>query len=512
MRQLDLVLLGRHRQHVFLAGQLGGEHLVGSPVGADRAAGEDADAVGVRRRQAQVVQHDHHGATGAREVAGDRQHGLLVPDVEGGRGLVEQHHRGVLRQHAGQVGAGALATGERGVAAPGQVHDVRALQRLVDETLVVVLVAGARPRGTPHRDDLADEEPEGQPPLLREHGALLIFDEMITGFRFALGGAQELFGVTPDLATFGKGMANGMPISAIVGRADIMAEMEEIFFSATFGGEALSLAAAIATIDKIRREPVIETLWRNGKHLAGAVNELISKHRLSNQIGLQGMAPWTLVSVTGDSESDGRAIKTMLIYELAARGVRRPLIITDTGLVEHGVVEKLLAALPGNPDVAVYDGIPPNPTVAGIEGALAIYREQDCDGVVALGGGSVLDSGKALRVAVTHAEPIIEYLKDPSKITADVAPYITLPTTAGTGAEITFGGGIHPAPGEHQLGIRSPHVRPDLAICDPDLTLTLPPTLTAATGMDALAHCVEGYLSRNVNPPVEAIALDGRPR
>ena len=198
-----------------------------------------------------------------------------------------------------------------------------------------------------------------------------------------------------------------------------------------------------------------------------------------------------------------------LAGELAARGVRRPLIITDTGLVEHGVVEKLLAALPGNPDVAVYDGIPPNPTVAGIEGALAVYREQDCDGVVALGGGSVLDSGKALRVAVTHAEPIIEYLKDSSKITADVAPYITLPTTAGTGAEITFGGGIHPAPGEHQLGIRSPHVRPDLASCDPDLTLTLPPTLTAATGMDALAHCVEGYLSRNVNPPVEAIALDG---
>jgi 4-hydroxybutyrate dehydrogenase len=198
-----------------------------------------------------------------------------------------------------------------------------------------------------------------------------------------------------------------------------------------------------------------------------------------------------------------------LAGELAARGVQRPLIITDTGLVEHGVVAMVLAALPGNPDVAVYDGIPPNPTVAGIEGALAVYREQGCDGVVALGGGSVLDSGKALRVAVTHPEPILEYLRDPSKITADVAPYITLPTTAGTGAEITFGGGIHPAPGEHQLGIRSPHVRPDLAICDPDLTLTLPPVLTAGTGMDALAHCVEGYLSNNVNPPVEAIALDG---
>lgn len=199
----------------------------------------------------------------------------------------------------------------------------------------------------------------------------------------------------------------------------------------------------------------------------------------------------------------------VLAEELKARGIQRPLIITDTGLVEHGVVDQIRAALPGNPDIAVYDGIPPNPTIAGIEGAQAVYRDQDCDGVIALGGGSVLDSGKALRVAVTHPEPIIEYLKDPSKITSNVAPYITIPTTAGTGAEITFGGGIHPEPGAHQLGIRSPHVKPDLAICDPELTLSLPPVLTAGTGMDALGHCLEGFLSCNVNPPVEAIALDG---
>ena len=195
--------------------------------------------------------------------------------------------------------------------------------------------------------------------------------------------------------------------------------------------------------------------------------------------------------------------------ELTARGVKRPLIITDTGLTEHGVVDIVRAALPGNPDIAVYDGIPPNPTVGGIEGALDVYKNQDCDGIIGLGGGSVLDSGKALRVAATHPEPVIEYLKDPSKITANVAPYFTIPTTAGTGAEITFGGGIHPEPGKHQLGIRSPHVKPDLVICDPELTLTLPPILTAGTGMDALGHCVEGFLSNNINPPAEAIALDG---
>ncbi|MBT4427829.1 MAG: aminotransferase class III-fold pyridoxal phosphate-dependent enzyme [Rhodospirillaceae bacterium] len=157
--------------------------------------------------------------------------------------------------------------------------------------------------------------------LLHKHGALLIIDEMITGFRFALGGAQTLFGVTPDLATFGKGMANGMPISAVVGRADIMAEMEEIFFSSTFGGEALSLAASIATIDKMRREPVIETLWRSGEQLAEAVRGLISAHNLEDQISLQGFAPWMLVTTHDGPAASGQAIKTMLIYEMAARGV-----------------------------------------------------------------------------------------------------------------------------------------------------------------------------------------------
>jgi len=195
--------------------------------------------------------------------------------------------------------------------------------------------------------------------------------------------------------------------------------------------------------------------------------------------------------------------------ELAARGVNRPLVITDTGLTEHGIVARLTAAFPADAEVVVFDGIPPNPTVAGIEAAAEMYAACGCDGIVALGGGSVLDSGKALRVSVTHPGSIVDYLKDPSKITAVVAPYMTVPTTSGTGAEVTFGGGIHPEPGAHQLGIRSPHVKPDLAICDPDLTLTLPPVLTAATGMDAFGHCVEGYLSSNANAPAEAIALDG---
>ena len=195
--------------------------------------------------------------------------------------------------------------------------------------------------------------------------------------------------------------------------------------------------------------------------------------------------------------------------ELAARDIDRPLLITDRGLVECGIVDHVRDVLPAGLSLSVFDSIPPNPTIAGIDGALAVYQDNNCNGIIGLGGGSVLDSGKALRVVARQGGAVIDYLKNPASIGPDVAPYITIPTTAGTGAEITFGGGIHPQTNTPALGIRSPHVKPDLAICDPDLTLTLPPGLTAATGMDALTHCVEGYLSTNLNPPTEAIALDG---
>ncbi len=157
--------------------------------------------------------------------------------------------------------------------------------------------------------------------LTRTNGAVLIFDEIITGFRFSLGGAQELFGVTPDLATFGKGMANGMPISAVVGRADLMAEMEEVFFSSTFGGETLSIAAAIAVIDKLRREPVIETLWRTGERLGLGVLGLLYEHGLADVISLNGKPPRTMLSFDGHPKARGAAIKTLLFKELIARGV-----------------------------------------------------------------------------------------------------------------------------------------------------------------------------------------------
>jgi glutamate-1-semialdehyde 2,1-aminomutase len=162
---------------------------------------------------------------------------------------------------------------------------------------------------------------EGVKALAHQHGALLVFDEIITGFRYALGGAQELFGVTPDLATFGKAMGNGMPISAVVGRADLMAGMEEIFFSGTFSGETLSLAAGIAVIDKMRREPVIETLWRRGEELAGAARAAIERHGLGQALSLRGRAPWMILNVQDHPQAKKETIKTFFLKGMLAQRV-----------------------------------------------------------------------------------------------------------------------------------------------------------------------------------------------
>jgi glutamate-1-semialdehyde 2,1-aminomutase/spore coat polysaccharide biosynthesis protein SpsF len=157
--------------------------------------------------------------------------------------------------------------------------------------------------------------------LAHAHGALLIFDEVITGFRYALGGAQSMFGVTPDLASFGKSMGNGMPISAVLGRADILREMEEVFISGTFGGEALSLAASIATIDKMKREPVIERLWETGTVLADEVARLAAGYGLSDVFSLVGRAPWKILAVQDHKGTRKEAIKTLFAREMLRAGV-----------------------------------------------------------------------------------------------------------------------------------------------------------------------------------------------
>jgi glutamate-1-semialdehyde 2,1-aminomutase len=157
--------------------------------------------------------------------------------------------------------------------------------------------------------------------IAHRNGALLVFDETITGFRVSIGGAQSYYGVTPDLATFGKAMANGMPISAVVGRGDVMREMEEIFYSATFGGETLSIAAALAVIRKMEREPVLETIWATGASLAAGANAAIERYALRDAITLKGIAPWKIISFSDVKGTRKEAIRTLFIKEMLRHGV-----------------------------------------------------------------------------------------------------------------------------------------------------------------------------------------------
>lgn len=157
--------------------------------------------------------------------------------------------------------------------------------------------------------------------LTKNQGALLVFDETITGFRYANGGAQEYFGVTPDLATFGKGLANGYPVSAVAGRADIMQMMEEIFFSFTFGGETLSLAAALATLEKLERNPVAETLAKQGAKLAKGLSERVGKYGLGQIITISGHPSWTFIGIKDSPAYTQWQIKTLFLQEMFARGI-----------------------------------------------------------------------------------------------------------------------------------------------------------------------------------------------
>ncbi len=195
---------------------------------------------------------------------------------------------------------------------------------------------------------------------------------------------------------------------------------------------------------------------------------------------------------------------------LGTYGIRRPLLCTDQGLVKLGLARDLAAKLSNDISLSIFDGTPENPTQAAVEEAVIRYKEDGCDGVVALGGGSSMDLAKAVALAVTHEGDLIEYtagLGGVAKI-GSVAPLVAIPTTSGTGSEVSSGAVIIMNNGE-KLILASRNLVPLTAICDPELTVGLPPRLTAATGMDAVTHCIEALLSPQINPPAEAVACDG---
>jgi len=201
-----------------------------------------------------------------------------------------------------------------------------------------------------------------------------------------------------------------------------------------------------------------------------------------------------------------------LAESLTGLGIRRPLLVSDRGLAATPLVERVRALCPeGTP---VFLDVPTNPTEEAALAALALYKAEGCDGLVALGGGSPIDLAKAVGLLATHPAPLARYAAidgGMAHITAAVAPLVAVPTTAGTGAEVGRASLMTLADGR-KVGIISQHLIPRLALCDPELTLGLPPGLTAATGLDALSHCIETFLSPRDNPPAEAIALDGAGR
>jgi len=157
--------------------------------------------------------------------------------------------------------------------------------------------------------------------LAHKNGALLIFDEIITGFRLANGGAQELFNVTPDLATFGKGLANGFPLSAIAGKKEIMELLSEVFFSFTYGGETLSLAASLATLNKLEKEPVVENLYRQGQKIIDGVKHLLNKYEINDVLAIQGNPSWSFFIFKDLEQYSQFQIKTYILQEVFARGI-----------------------------------------------------------------------------------------------------------------------------------------------------------------------------------------------
>ena len=169
--------------------------------------------------------------------------------------------------------------------------------------------------------------------ILKKNGTLLIFDEVCTGFRFSLGGAQEMFGIVPDLSAFGKSMGNGMPISAIVGKSKIMNLMSKIFFSTTFAGECLSLAAAIATIQKIKSCNVIKNIWDKGEKIKNYVSKEIIKNNLDKYLSIRGYAPWTSIKFHSTQILDEQLIKTFFIKEMIQNGV----LINSTNNISYSL-------------------------------------------------------------------------------------------------------------------------------------------------------------------------------
>jgi alcohol dehydrogenase len=189
-------------------------------------------------------------------------------------------------------------------------------------------------------------------------------------------------------------------------------------------------------------------------------------------------------------------------------GVERALLVSDRGLARMGLVEEIAQRLRlAGIEVVVFDEVAENPTSDNVHQGRGLIRTHSLDGVIGLGGGSPMDAAKAMSVLSIHEGEITEYEYGLKPFTRQGPAIVTIPTTAGTGAEATMGAVITDPRTHRKIDVVSPLMAPRLALVDPELTATLPPSLTAATGMDALTHSVEGYTATLAHPLTDAIHL-----
>jgi alcohol dehydrogenase len=203
----------------------------------------------------------------------------------------------------------------------------------------------------------------------------------------------------------------------------------------------------------------------------------------------------------------GGGASAELLPQLRRLGAKRVLVVTDAFMVKSGVVARLLAPLQeGGMEIAVFDGVQPDPTVQNVRDGLALYRRSGAEAVVAIGGGSPLDAGKAISILTTNPEPLADYMGY-HKIPKAGAPLLAIPTTAGTGSEVTKVAVITDTERDVKMMILDQHLLPVVALVDYELTLSMPAPLTAHVGVDTLTHGIEAYVSRKASEMTDPIAL-----
>lgn len=197
-----------------------------------------------------------------------------------------------------------------------------------------------------------------------------------------------------------------------------------------------------------------------------------------------------------------------LPYELESLGVNRPLLVTDAGVSEAGLVKYVIQAF-GESEMsvgAVFDEVPPDSSLQAVKKAAALFRSSGCDSLVAVGGGSVIDTAKGVNIVITENSDDLKKFAGAEMLKKPMRPLVVIPTTAGTGSEVTLVTVIKDTQRNIKMTFTSYHLMPEVAILDPRMTLSLPPHITAATAMDAMTHAVESYVCLQKNPISDAFA------